>query len=362
MEDKIKILLLSANPKSTTPLSLGEEIREISLALKKANYRDRFQFIPKSAVRVDDLLEELLSESPQIVHFSGHGGGDEGLVLEDDLGKANSVDTESLARLFQSCADTVQCVVLNACYSDVQADAIHVHIDHVIGMSQAIGDKAAIEFAKGFYTALGAGRSIESAFEIGCTVLDLKSIPESFKPVIRYRTRGLKLISTEPNQSKPIISYSPSRPGSGEADPISQNDRSETINAQKAQGFINHATASVTQHFGNQTTVNTGGGDYAGRDIYKSDRPARPGNRISIQTVFDQIVQLIQQAETQGDDDLADDLRSVEADLKVAIKADEEAKSERRQAKLENAKRSLQELVKQHPDLQGVLSLLQQVT
>jgi hypothetical protein len=35
-------------------------------------------------------------------------------------------------------------------------------------MSQAIGDKAAIEFAVGFYDALGAGRSIEFAYKLGC--------------------------------------------------------------------------------------------------------------------------------------------------------------------------------------------------
>jgi hypothetical protein len=33
----------------------------------------------------------------------------------------------------------------------VQAEAIVKHIPYVIGMSKAIGDKAAIEFAVGFY-------------------------------------------------------------------------------------------------------------------------------------------------------------------------------------------------------------------
>ena len=34
-------------------------------------------------------------------------------------------------------------------------------------MNQAIGDLAAIEFAKGFYGALFEGRSIKDAFELG---------------------------------------------------------------------------------------------------------------------------------------------------------------------------------------------------
>lgn len=54
-------------------------------------------------------------------------------------------------------------------------------------MSQAIGDRAAIEFAKGFYDGLGAGRSIEEAFELGCTAIDLENISESETPVLKTR-------------------------------------------------------------------------------------------------------------------------------------------------------------------------------
>ena len=57
------------------------------------------------------------------------------------------VSTEALAGLFALFASSVECVVLNACYSAVQAEAIAEHIPHVIGMSQAISDQAAMEFA-----------------------------------------------------------------------------------------------------------------------------------------------------------------------------------------------------------------------
>ena len=54
----------------------------------------------------------------------------------------------------------VECVVLNACYSEVQAEAIHQHINHVIGMNRAIGDKAAINFTVAFYDGLAAGEDV----------------------------------------------------------------------------------------------------------------------------------------------------------------------------------------------------------
>jgi hypothetical protein len=112
-----------------------------------------------------------------------------GLALEDSSGKMKLVSATSLARLFKSFKNEVECVVLNACYSEVQAEAIHQHIDYVVGMSRAIGDRAAIEFAKGFYDALGAGRSFDVAFEIGCTSIDLESIPESLTPVLKSRQK-----------------------------------------------------------------------------------------------------------------------------------------------------------------------------
>ena len=55
----------------------------------------------------------------------------------------------------------MECVVLNGCYSEVQAEAIAQHIPYVMGMKQAIGNKAAISFTVGFYNAPGVGRPLE---------------------------------------------------------------------------------------------------------------------------------------------------------------------------------------------------------
>jgi hypothetical protein len=85
----------------------------------------------------------LLDYEPQIVHFSGHGGGEQGLALEDEAGQAQLVSADALARLFKLFEGKVECVLLNACYSEVQAEAICQHVNYVIGMNQAIGDKAA---------------------------------------------------------------------------------------------------------------------------------------------------------------------------------------------------------------------------
>ncbi|MBE9201854.1 MULTISPECIES: AAA-like domain-containing protein [unclassified Nodularia (in: cyanobacteria)] len=183
-----KILILSANPTNTSRLRLDEEVREIQAGLERSQCRDQFTIISKWAVRPDDLRRSLLDYQPQIVHFSGHGAGEQGLVLESKTGDAQLVNTDALARLFKLFQDTIECVLLNACYSEVQAEAIFQHIDCVVGMNQAFGDKAAIKFAVGFYDALGAGRDYEDAYEFGCTAIDLESIPESATPVLKSKS------------------------------------------------------------------------------------------------------------------------------------------------------------------------------
>jgi len=185
-----KILILSVNPKNTDKLRLDEEVREIQAALKRARNREQFEIITEWAVRVDNLRRALLEHQPTIVHFSGHGSGSTGLALENNSGQMQLVSTESLARLFGLFLDKIECVLLNACYSQAQAEAIHQHIDYVVGMNQVIGDDAAIEFAIGFYDALFAGRSYEECFEVGCASIDLQGIPEHSTPQLKARRRS----------------------------------------------------------------------------------------------------------------------------------------------------------------------------
>jgi hypothetical protein len=185
-----KILILAANPKSTNKLRLHEELREIKNGLRRAKARDQFLIESAEAVRYRDIHRSIMDFEPQIIHFSGHGAGEQGLVFEDEIGQEKLVDAEALAGLFELFAEHVNCVLLNACYSEIQAKAIAQHIDYVIGMSQQIGDKAAIEFAVGFYDALGAGKSIEFAYKLGCRLIRIAGIPESLTPKLLTKNQS----------------------------------------------------------------------------------------------------------------------------------------------------------------------------
>jgi hypothetical protein len=173
------VLFLASDPTDASRLRVGEEFREIDERLKQAKRRDYFKLAqPQLSLRTRDLTGALLDEQPKIVHFSGHGTSEGALCFEDKIGQMQLVHPEALGALFELFANQVECVVLNACYSETQANAIAKHIEYVIGMNQEIGDKAAIAFSTGFYQALGSGRTIEEAYKFGCVQIQLQGIPE----------------------------------------------------------------------------------------------------------------------------------------------------------------------------------------
>ncbi len=186
------VLFLAADPTEASRLRLGEELREIQEKLQLAKLREQFALDQRMSVRPVDLSQALLDVQPQIVHFSGHGTTTGALCFEDQKGQTHPIQADALAALFEQFTDQVDCVVLNACYSEIQANAIAEHIEYVIGMNQAIGDKAAIAFSIGFYQALGAGRTVEEAFQLGCVQIRLQSIPEHLTPVLK--SFGLKIL------------------------------------------------------------------------------------------------------------------------------------------------------------------------
>ena len=180
----IKILFLASDPSDASRLRLGQEWRDIQERLQLGRYREKFLLEQRMSVRPGDISQALLDFEPHIVHFSGHGTNTGELCFEDELGKIQSVTPNALAALFALVDEQVNCVVLNACYSETQAKAISQHINFIIGMNQAIGDKAAIAFAVGFYKALAANHSIDKAYKFGCVEIQIEGIPEYLTPVL----------------------------------------------------------------------------------------------------------------------------------------------------------------------------------
>lgn len=214
----VKVLFISSNPRGAARLDLDDEHR----ALEEANTRNGrpFDHRPVLAARIEDLPLMLREHPPAIVHIAGHGqreggvalravqpaldpmdtprdvdvpalggaDGSAGLLLRAADGSPELLPAHALTALFELLRDTVRLVVLNACYSDAIAEAILPHAGCVIGSRFAISDAAAIAFARGFYAALGEGRSVGSSFRWGQCETVLRGRGASDTLVLRHRS------------------------------------------------------------------------------------------------------------------------------------------------------------------------------
>jgi len=183
---KQKILFLAANPGETHRGALDREAHSIQGELKRSGYRDRFAFETRWAMEPLDLLRELRVLEPAVVHLSGHGGQD-GLYFRAADGGARLVSTAALAETFGAAGSTVKLVVLSACYSEAQAEALLAHVDCVVGMGRASHEDAARIFAIGFYGGLGEHASIAAAYRHGCAAIRLEGLPEGERPQLKVR-------------------------------------------------------------------------------------------------------------------------------------------------------------------------------
>ncbi len=183
----IKVLFLGAAPLDQVRLALGKEVREIQRNLRESEAGRCFELIQEWAVRPTDFQALLLRHKPDIVHFSGHGSSTGELMFEDDTGRAQSAPASAVGRLFSLLGNGVRCVVLNACYSESQADKIRDHVDCVIGMKNAVADNAAIAFASSFYLGLGHGQSVKIAFELGCNQIEFAGVTGADSPTLLLR-------------------------------------------------------------------------------------------------------------------------------------------------------------------------------
>jgi hypothetical protein len=186
--NKAVVLFFAADPLSAPaaggmPLQLAEDIRRIRNQVRLADYRDALVFDFRLAAQADDLIQALNETSPQVVHFSGHGTS-EGLILVGRNETAQHISAKALEDLFQIFRGNIQVVVLNACFSLPQAQAIARVVGCAIGTGKVISDDAAITFGGAFYGALAFGRSVQAAFDQARVALALKHPGEEETPQI----------------------------------------------------------------------------------------------------------------------------------------------------------------------------------
>jgi diguanylate cyclase (GGDEF)-like protein len=208
---KHTILFLAANPTGTDRFALDQEARAIQVELERSGFRDCFELVTRWAAEPLDLLRELRKLRPTVIHFSGHSrrgaagepwpvqappevlpeaepAPEHGLYFQGPDGHPQLVSTSALEETFGAAGASVRLVVLNACYSEVQAEALLSRVDCVVGVSGAVRDDAARSFAIGFYGGLGERESIALAYRQGCAAISLEGLRDADRPQLKVRT------------------------------------------------------------------------------------------------------------------------------------------------------------------------------
>lgn len=141
-----KVLFFGISPEKSTRLRVDVEFKAIKAALKG----ERFELLSNQAVSYIEFQREVLRSQAKIVHFAGHGMPDE-LLFEQGKVNFNTVLKSFFTESFVK--EHLQCVILNACYSENQAKELSSSIPglYAVGSKGPIPDPLAIGFAEGFY-------------------------------------------------------------------------------------------------------------------------------------------------------------------------------------------------------------------
>lgn len=206
VQNRKNVLFLASNPSDTARLQLDKEFRIVSKELQ--DEQDIFNLRQVFELTADKLHEAMMTEKPEVLHFSGHGlktkieeenmGGSlyseieksGGIVLQNKSGTRHIVETDAIANLFELTMEDggkIEVVLFNACYSEEQAQAINKFVPYVIGMNNAVEDGAALEFTTGFYRAISEGKSIEMAFKWAISKVKLEGYTGANIPVLHKR-------------------------------------------------------------------------------------------------------------------------------------------------------------------------------
>jgi len=176
-----KLLMLLPNPDDSTKIRIDRETKGILAAIA---HSQPFDFTCKQipAVALEELPGLLLSERPEMLHFSGHGHN--GLLcFEDRFGNTKVANQEALELIIAEAGNKVTCLMLNACSSKSLAEIASKYIPYVIGYPDVIEDEYAAIFSQVFYQSLSYGQTVKSAFNLAIATI-IPSIPKECLPVL----------------------------------------------------------------------------------------------------------------------------------------------------------------------------------
>jgi len=181
VEDRLRVLLVSANPPGTQNLELKNEEKVIRDTIRGLEGVAEFEVLENATF--DRVKDELRGERQyHVLHFMGHGDYDPdqgGVLLLNDPDNPQVADRVGITRWEQELAkqDLMRLLFINACNTASESTSddgkeplgglatsiLKAGIPAVIAMQFQVADSAAITFAREFYEDLARFRPLEEA-------------------------------------------------------------------------------------------------------------------------------------------------------------------------------------------------------
>jgi hypothetical protein len=210
----LRVLALVSSPRGLPALDVEKERQNLDRALAEPIRTGAVDLQWAEDATWGALQDLLLSDEWHILHFIGHGDfdveQDEGeLALVGADGRVNRVEASRFVDLLREAQPMPRLVVLNSCasatsgahdlFSATAAILVRGGVSAVAAMQFEITDAAAIEFCRGFYTAIARGRGIDEAARSGrVAILGTGSRTlEWITPVLYLRSLDAHLFAVE---------------------------------------------------------------------------------------------------------------------------------------------------------------------
>ncbi|MEX5258102.1 CHAT domain-containing protein [Kocuria arenosa] len=260
----VRILGITASPRGLPALDVEAEEEHLTRALEEQVGQGRVEVHWIRNATWDSIHDRLLSEPWHVMHFIGHGDfdaeGDEGvLALENSSGRAHYVEAGRFADLLHEASPMPKLMVLNSCksgqagstdlFSGTASALVRGGVNAVVAMQFEITDPAAAAFARGFYSAIAAGRPVDQAVRSGrVSILGLNGHTlEWATPVLYVRGQDTRLFTirktrgpaqgqeTAHDTSPPLTEQNPPSTAAPEQTARADNTASTETERQQAQ-------------------------------------------------------------------------------------------------------------------------------
>jgi hypothetical protein len=214
-ERPLRMLVVTSNPVGSPALDIESEWVRLNRALRAVASAKQLEIERLETASLAALRDRLRDRVFHILHYIGHGAYDapdkSGLLMfEDDSDRPVTITGEDLAVALED-HPSLGLVLLNSCeggragtadvFSGTAQRLVRGGIPAVVAMQFAISDRAALAFARGFYSALGAGFPVDAAVSEGRKYIQFAKCPlEVGTPLLIMRSADGRVFDLTPEE------------------------------------------------------------------------------------------------------------------------------------------------------------------